>query len=144
MFNEKEREKVNRYLSNKTFTCSVPFFSHDGPQYEIEYGFKVVGEKRMISVGDYYMYAEIDLEILDIQEPYKPYFKIMGKDFNKERLVTVLFKKEYTFIYGITRCIDEILKYFTDGNYPRVSLKNITMSDELYNNIMNIEIEGKD
>jgi hypothetical protein len=68
----------------------------------------------------------------------------MGRDFDKDRLITVFFKKEYTFTYGITRCVDELLKYFTDGDYPRVNLKNITMSDELYNNIMNVEIKGKD
>ena len=76
MFNEKEREQVNRYLSNETFTCSVPFFSTDGIEYEVEYSFKVVGERRMISVGEYFMYAEVDLEILDIEEKYKLYFKI--------------------------------------------------------------------
>ena len=144
MFNEKEREKVNRYLSNQTFTCSIPFFSNDGPTYDIEYGFKIVGERRMMSVGEYYMYAEVDLEILDIQEEYKPYFKIMGRDFDKDRLIGVFFKKEYTFTYGITRCVDELLKYFTDGDYPRVNLKNITMSDELYDNIINVEIKSRD
>jgi hypothetical protein len=137
MFNEKERNQVNRYLDNETFTCPVPFFSYDGPEYEVEYRFKIVGERRMISVGEYYMYAEVDLEILDIEEKYKLYFKIMGSDFDKDKLVRVFFEKEYTFSYGINRCISENLKYFTDGDYPRVNIKNITMSDELYKDIMN-------
>ena len=141
MFNEKERQQVNRYLSNETFTCSVPFFSYDGPKYEVEYRFKVIGEKKMISVGEYYMYSEVDIEILDIEEKYKLYFKIMGKDFDKDRLVRVFFEKEYTFNYGIKECIDENLKYFTNGDYPRVHIKNITMSDELYENIMSQNTE---
>ena len=141
MFNEKERQQVNRYLSNETFTCSVPFFSYDGPKYEVEYRFKVIGEKKMISVGEYYMYSEVDIEILDIEEKYKLYFKIMGKDFDKDRLVRVFFEKEDTFNYGIKECIDENLKYFTNGDYPRVHIKNITMSDELYENIMSQNTE---
>jgi hypothetical protein len=141
MFNEKEREQVNRYLSNETFTCSVPFFSTDGIEYEVEYSFKVVGERRMISVGEYFMYAEVDLEILDIEEKYKLYFKIMGKNFDKDRLVRIFFEKEYTFTNWIRECIGENLKYFTDGDYPRVNIKNITMSDELYENIMNKNTE---
>jgi hypothetical protein len=68
----------------------------------------------------------------------------MGRDFDKDRLIGVFFKKEYTFTYGITSCVEELLKYFTDGDYPRVNLKNITMSDELYDNIMNVEIKGRD
>ena len=141
MFNEKEREQVNRYLSNETFTCSVQFFSTDGIEYEVEYSFKVVGERRMISVGEYFMYAEVDLEILDIEEKYKLYFKIMGKDFDKDRLVRIFFEKEYSFTNWIRECVGENLKYFTGGDYPRVNIKNITMSDELYENIMNKKTE---
>ena len=137
MFSEKEIEKINRFLSDQTFECSVPFFGIDGPKYGIEYRFKIVGERRMISVGEYYMYSEVDIEILDIEEKFKLYFKIMGKDFDKDRLVRIFFEKEYTFNHGIKQCIDENLKYFTNGDYPRVTIKNITMSDELYENIIN-------
>ena len=141
MFNEKEINQINRYLSNETFMCSIPFFSYDGPKYDVEYRFKVVGERRMMSVGEYYMYAEIDLEIINFQDPYKLYFKIMGRNFDKDKLVKIFFEKEYTFTNTITRCISEDLMYFSDGGYPRVIIKNITMSDELYEDIMNQETE---
>ena len=141
MFNEKEINQINRYLSNELFICSVPFFTYDGPEYEVEYRFKVVGEKRMMSVGEYYMYGEIDLEIINVQNKFKLYFKIMGRDFDKDRLVRIFFEKESTFTYGITQCISENLMYFTDGDGPRVIIKNITMSDELYEDIMNQKTE---
>jgi len=140
MFNEKERRDVNRYLSNQTFTCQIPFFTPDAPKYEIEYIFNIVGEKRMMSVGEYYMYAMVDIEIIDIEENYKAYFKIMGRDFDKERLINVFFKKEYLFSVKLNECISEILKYIHTGDYPRVKFNEITMSDELYENIMNKEI----
>lgn len=141
MFNEKERNQVNRYLSNETFTCSIPLLSPTGPEYNVDYSFKVVGERRMISVGEYYMYAEVDIEILDIEEKFKLYFKIMGDNFDKNTLLRILFEKEYTFRNWISQCIGENLKYFTDGDYPRVNIKNITMSDELYEKIMNKNTE---
>ena len=141
MFNENERNQINRYLSNETFICEIPFFSYDGPKYDVEYKFKVVGERRMMSVGEYYMYAEIDLEIINFQDPYKLYFKIMGRNFDKNKLVKIFFEQEYTFTNTITRCIGEDLRYFSDGEYPRVIIKNITMSDELYEDIMNQETE---
>ena len=141
MFNEKEINQINKYLSNESFICSVPFFTYDGPEYEVEYRFKVVGEKRMMSVGEYYMYGEIDLEIINVQNKFKLYFKILGRDFDKDRLVRIFFEKESTFTYGITQCISENLMYFTDGDGPRVIIKNITMSDELYENIMNQKTE---
>jgi len=141
MFNEKERNQVNRYLSNETFTCSIPLLSPTGPEYIVEYSFKVVGERRMISVGEYYMYAEVDIEILDIEEKFKLYFKIMGANFDKNTLLRILFDQEYTFRNWISQCVGENLKYFTDGDYPRVNIKNITMSDELYDKIMNKNTE---
>jgi len=141
MFNEKEINQINRYLSNESFICSVPFFTYDGPEYEVGYRFKVVGEKRMMSVGEYYMYGEIDLEIINVQNKFKLYFKIMGRDFDKDRFVRIFFEKESTFTYGITQCISENLMYFTDGDGPRVIIKNITMSDELYEDIMNQKTE---
>lgn len=141
MFNEKERQQLNRYLTNETFLCDVPFFSIDGPKYEVEYRFKIVGERQMISVGEYYMYAEVDIEILNIEEKYKVYFNIMGRHFDKDRLLRVFFEKEYTFVNKINNCIGENLKYFTDGDYPRVIIKNITMSDELYEDIMSQKTE---
>ena len=140
MFNEKEREQVNRYLSNQTFTCSIPFFIHDGPEYDIEYRFNVLGEKKMMSVGEYYMYAIVDIEILDIEERFKGYLKIMGRDFNKERITNVFFKREYMFNVNITQCINGVLTYLHTGDHPRVNINDITMSDDLYENIMNKEI----
>jgi hypothetical protein len=140
MFNEKERRDVNRYLSNQTFTCAIPFFTNDAPLYEIEYRFNIVGEKKMMSVGEYYMYAIVDIEIIDIEEKYKTYFNIMGRDFDKEKLINVFFKKEYLFTVKLNQCISEILKYIHTGDYPRVTFNDVTMSDELYENIMNKEI----
>lgn len=141
MFNEKERQQLNRYLTNQTFLCDVPFFSFDAPKYQVEYIFNIVGERKMISVGEYYMYDEVDIEIIDIEEKYKLYFNLMGSNFDKDRILKVFFQNEYTFNNSISQCVSENLKYFTDGDYPRVIIKNITMSNELYENIMNKKTE---
>jgi hypothetical protein len=102
--------------------------------------FNVVGEKRMMSVGEYYMYAMIDVEIIDIEENYKLYFKIMGRDFNKDTIINVFFKKEYIFKINLDQCISEDLIYFHTVDYPRIVINEITMSDELYENIKGKEI----
>ena len=143
MFNEKEILSVNKFLSNQTFTCSSPLLSHDSPKYEFEYSFKVIGEKKMISVGEYYMFAMVDVEILEIEEKYKLYFKIMGRDYDKDRILRIFFIKEYLFQHSLNSCLSEILQYTINGeDRPRVNITDITMSDELYDNIMNTEIRG--
>jgi hypothetical protein len=55
-------------------------------KYEFEYRFKIVGEKKMMSVGEYYMYNIVDVEVIGIDEKYKTVFKILGRDFDKSKL----------------------------------------------------------
>ena len=92
-----------------------------------------------MSVGEYYMYAITDVEIMDIEEKFKAYFKIMGENFNKEKLINVFFKKEYLFKVSLEQCISDMLKYVHTSDYPRITFNEITMSDDLYERIMNKE-----
>lgn len=140
MYNEKERREVNKFLSMQTFTCSVPFLSLDS-KYEINYRFEIVGERRMISVGEYYMYAMARVEILDVEEKYKKYIKILGSNYDRDEITNIFFTKEYLFQTFLGSCLSEILKYTINGeDYPRVNIINVIMSDELYDNIMDLEI----
>ena len=102
MFTEKERNQLNRFLSNQTFTCSAAIMD-TGPEhkYEFEYRFKIVGEKKMMSVGEYYMYNIVDVEIIGIDEKYKTLFKILGRDFDKSKLENLFFKNNYRFTMNL-------------------------------------------
>ena len=121
------------------FQIKLSHKSDQNGNSEYDYEFLQTPENGPLVTDD--MYAEIDLEIINFQDPYKLYFKIMGRNFDKDKLVKIFFEKEYTFTNTITRCISEDLTYFSDGGYPRVIIKNITMSDELYEDIMNQETE---
>jgi hypothetical protein len=138
MFTEKERNQLNRFLSTQTFTCSASLMDISPEhKYEFEYRFKIVGEKKMMSVGEYYMYNIVDVEVIGIDEKYKTVFKILGRDFDKSKLENVFFKENYVFIMDLIRCVSGELVYFDEVSRPRVNVNEIVMTNELYDDIMN-------
>ena len=138
MFNEKEREQVNRFLSNQTFDCSAPMFGV--VDIEFEYRFEVVGERKMISVGEYYMYDEVSVEILNVEEKIKYLFKLMGRSFNNSEMSKIFFLEDWGFKRKLNHCIGENLKYVNNGDDIRITFNEIIMTDDLYDDIMSKEI----
>ena len=136
MFNEKERERVNRFLSNQTFDCSAPMLGLTNHDIGFEYRFEVVGERKMISVGEYYMYAEVSVEILKIEEKIKPLLKLMGEHFNNSEMSKSFFLEDWQFKHRLDDCIGENLKYVNNGDDIRITFNEIIMTDDLYDDIM--------
>ncbi len=140
MFSEKEIEKINRFLSNQTFECtSKLFFSWDTPEFNFEYRFAITGIKQMISVGDWYDNVKVYVEIIDIEDRYKPFYGIMGRTYNKEELTSIFFKKEYVFTHSLNGCISETLSHFTSDKFVRIFFDNIIISDNLFDEIKNTQ-----
>ena len=140
MFSEKEIEKINRFLSDQTFECSSTLIGgRDVPYINFEYQFAITGVRQMISVGDWHDNVKVYVEIIDIEDRYKPFYGIMGRDYNKEELTNIFFKKEYVFTHSLNGCISETLKHFTSDQFVRIFFDNIIISDDLYNEIKNTQ-----
>lgn len=140
MFTEKEIEKINRFLSNQTFECSSSLAGGmDMPLFNFEYRFTITGIRKMISVGEWYDFARVYVEIIDIENQFKKFYGILGKHYDKEKLTNIFFKQEYVFTHRLNECISETLKHFTSDEFVRISFDNIIMSDDLYDEIKNTE-----
>jgi hypothetical protein len=140
MFSEKEIEKINRFLSDQTFECSSQLMGgREMPIFNFEYKFAITGIKQMISVGDWYDNVKVYVEIIDIEDRYKPFYGIMGRAYNKEELTSIFFKKEYVFTHSLNECISDTLKHFTSDQFVRIFFDNIIISDDLYNEIKNTQ-----
>ena len=132
-------EKINKVLLNQTFECDTNFLMGESNVYEFEYKFYVIGTRKMISVGEYYDYIQVHIEILNIEEEELIHFyRIVGNGFNKEDLVNIFFKKDYMFIQKLSKCVGGVMTYFTGESDTRVVIEDIILSDELYNKIMDI------
>ena len=140
MFSEKEIEKINRFLSNQTFECSSTLIGgRDMPYFNFKYQFAITGIRQMISVGEWYDFARVYVEIIDIEDKFKKFYGIIGNNYNKEELTNIFFKKEYAFTHRLNECISETLKHFTSDEFVRIYFDNIILSDDLYDEIKNTE-----
>ena len=140
MFTEKEIEKINRFLRDQTFECSSALAGgRDMPYFNFEYQFAITGIKQMISVGEWYDFARVYVEIKDIEDQFKKFYGVLGKRYDKEKLTNIFFKKEYVFTHRLNECISETLKHFTSDEFVRIYFDNIILSDDLYDEIKNTQ-----
>jgi len=141
MHTNEEQSQLNNFLERETFTMGVEFFS--GQLFEVEYKFKLVGVRKMISVGEYYDYIRVFVTIVGGEERFKKLLRVITfiqKKDTKDFLEGYL-KKEYGFQYQLTNDISDNLKYFSDGkDYVRVNIEYITLSDNFFNEVKNIDL----
>lgn len=141
MYTDKEQSQLNNFLERETFTMETDFLGGDS-KYEFEYKFKLVGVRKMISVGEYYDYIRVFVTLTDMSNNVKILLKIFTDHKQLGRIQEFL-KGEYRFTNDLSRNISDNLKYFSDGkDYVRVHIESITISDELFNEIKNIELNS--
>ena len=142
MYTNEEQSQLNKFLDHETFTMDTDFFGGDS-KFEFEYKFKLVGTKKMISVGEYYNYIRVYVTIIDGEDRFKKLLNVLGnvQKINEPIFLGNFLKNEYRFNNQLSRNISDNLKYFSDGkDYVRVHIESITISDELFNEIKNIEL----
>lgn len=141
MYTDKEQSQLNNFLERETFTMETDFLGGDS-KFEFEYKFKLVGVRKMMSVGEYYDYIRVFVTLTDMSNNVKILLKIFTDHKQLGRIQEFL-KGEYRFTNDLSRNISDNLKYFSDGkDYVRVHIESITISDELFNEIKNIELNS--
>lgn len=70
MLTEKQINRINKLLSTRTFKYTGEIISGYPTPADIDYKFKITGYKKMISVGDYYDYALLDVVITGLNDKF--------------------------------------------------------------------------
>lgn len=136
MLTEKEQDSINKVLKNHIIEYNGDFL-FDGDDAKFYFKIKLDGTRKMISVGEYYDYVVVDVIFVDADERVKKILAILvGK--NKEGILKFL-ENDYRFNHNIVRTISDELMYFSDGDYVRVNLKSMDMSDKLFDDINKIK-----
>ena len=141
MYTNEEQSQLNNFLERETFTMGVEFFS--GQLFEVEYKFKLVGIRKMISVGEYYDYIRVFVTIVGGEDRFKRFLKVVSyvQNIDAKNTLQEYLKKEYRFNNQLTNDISDNLKYFSDGkDYVRVNIEYITLSDNFFNEVKNIDL----
>lgn len=125
---EKKISKINKIIKDMVFTYKGPI--SDWSEGEFEYQFQIIGQKPMISVGDWYNFLIVDILIVDGNK----YTSLVLK-----YLPYVL--TEYRTLNHLNYNISDELQYFFDGEHIRIKIDkdNVRLSDEFQEKINDLE-----
>ena len=138
MITEKDQIFINNFLKNEV----IEFKSEiAGGNFMLDYKMKLVGTKKMISVGDYYDYILVDVQIVDSEERFKKLLNVLTT-YMKDKEKTVLWlRSEYLFMVSLGQSIREnLLTFASGGKSVRVTINELTLSDQFYEDIKNAEV----
>jgi len=68
MLTDQEINRLNKFLENKTFNYQGLMIFNTKIMVDLDYKFKILGYRQMISVGEYYDYMKISLTIFNFRD----------------------------------------------------------------------------
>ena len=127
MISEKHIERINKVIKDMVFEFEGEIFTPD-LKIKFEYQFAITGQRKMISVGEYYDFLDVLVEIVDADEKslkLLALFKLLNNDVNND----------YILKTRLDNALSEELSYFFNESYVRVMIVKIQLSEELKNKI---------
>jgi hypothetical protein len=127
MISEKHIERINKVIKDMVFEFEGNIFTPD-LSVKFDYQFTITGQRQMISVGEYYDYLDVLVEIVDADEKslkFLAVYNLLKNDINKD----------YILKTRLDNAISEELSYFFNESYVRVMIVKIQFSEELKNKI---------
>ena len=122
MISEKHIERINKVIKDMVFDYDGKIFTPD-LNIEFQYQFIITGQRRMISVGEYYDHLDVLVEIIDGNERTTKFF-VVFKTLNDN------LNKDYMLNNYLGNLISDELSYFFGEDYVRVRLVKIQFSEE--------------
>jgi hypothetical protein len=122
MISEKHIERINKVIKDMVFDYNGKIFTPD-LNIEFQYQFIITGQRRMISVGEYYDHLDVLVEIIDGNERTTKFF-VVFKTLNDN------LNKDYMLNNKLGNSISDELSYFFGEDYVRVKLVKTQFSEE--------------
>jgi hypothetical protein len=122
MISEKHIERINKVIKDMVFDYDGKIFTPD-LNIDFQYQFIITGQRRMISVGEYYDHLDVLVEIVDGNERTTKFF-VVFKTLNDN------LNKDYMLTNYLGNSISDELSYFFGEDHVRVRLVKIQFSEE--------------
>jgi len=129
MISEKHIERINKVIKDMVFEFEGNIFTPD-LSVKFEYQFAITGQRKMISVGEYYDYLDVLVEIIDADEhsiKLLAVFSLLKNNVNND----------YILKTRLDNALSEELSYFFNESYVRVQIVKVQIGDELQEKINN-------
>ena len=135
MFTEKEEEQLNKFFRTHTFDYYGPVMS-DTFRVTLYYKLKLKGTRKMISVGEYYDYLDVLVEIIDADEKSTTLLAVF-------KLLKNNIDQDYILKSRLDKALSDELSYFFNGTYVRVKIVKVQIGEELQEKIDSVDLEAK-
>jgi len=131
MYTEEKLKKVNKIIKDMVFSFEGEIF--ENMQVQVDYQFQITGVKKMISVGEFYDYLTVDIEVVGGDKRFDVWMKI-----------SPTFLNDYIMTGNFHSSISDELQYFFGSDYVRVSIPkgSLKLSDEYKEEINNIDLKN--
>jgi hypothetical protein len=129
MISEKHIERINNVIKDMVFDYDGNIFTPD-LRVKFEYQFAITGQRKMISVGEYYDYLDVLVEIIDTDEhsiKLLAVFNSLNNDVNND----------YILKTRLDNAVGGELSYFFNESYVRVQIVGVQIGEELQEKIDN-------
>ena len=127
MISEKHIERINKVIKDMVFEFEGNIFTPD-LSIKFEYQFAITGQRKMISVGEYYDFLDVLVEIVDADEKslkVLAIYSLLKNDINKD----------YILKTRLNTALSEELSYFFNESYVRVTIVGVEIGEELQEKI---------
>jgi hypothetical protein len=112
MLTQKEIDRLNGVLQNKTFVYNQGVFHYDlEGENDFDFKFQILGYKKMISVGEYYDYLRVSVTLLNFRDELSKIL-FLRKGANGEFLNKYFKENMYYFKMSLSNEIKSIMKMF--------------------------------
>ena len=129
MISEKHIERINKVIKDMVFEFEGNIFTPD-LRVNFEYQFAITSQRKMISVGEYYDYLDVLVEIIDTDEhsiKLLAVFNSLNNDVNND----------YILKTRLDNVVGGELSYFFNESYVRVQIVGVQIGEELQEKIDN-------
>jgi len=130
MISEKHIEKINKVIKDMVFDFNGEILTNDR-EVNFKYQFEIIGQKKMISVGEYYDHLEVSVKIIDGDEMVSLIFAVF-------KSLGTNIVKDYKLRNQLDRHITNDLSYFFSGEGVRITISDIEFSEEYEEKINHI------
>jgi hypothetical protein len=132
MISEKHIERINKVIKDMVFDYDEDIVMDFKINFEFQ--FIITGQRRMISVGEYYDYLDVLVEIIDGNERATKIFHVF-------KVLKDDLQKKYRLNNHLTYLIGEELSYFFGNEYVGIKIVKIQFSEEYDKKIKNINVD---
>ena len=127
MISEKHIERINKVIKDMVFEYEGNIFTTD-LEIKFDYQFAITGQRKMISVGEYYDYLDILIEIINADErstKLLAVFKLLNNNTHQD----------YILKARLNKAVSEELSYFFNESYVRNTIVKVQIGKELQEKI---------